>query len=183
MKNSIGLLEFKSIAKGIEVTDEVLKSSNVELISANPICPGKYICIIAGDVGAINNAVEVGRKLGGIFQIEAIVMPNIHPDVFSALSGTTQIENLHSIGVIETMSALSSIMVGDTAIKASNISLVEIRIARGLGGKGFTIISGEISSVKRALKACEDKYSATGEILCASVIANPEKDLVKKLFS
>ncbi len=182
MKNSIGLLEFKSIAKGIEVTDEVLKSSNVELISANPICPGKYISIVSGDVGAVNNAVEIGKKLGGIFQIEGLVIANIHPDIFPALAGTSEMQPISSIGIIETMSSLSSIMVADTAIKASNIKLIEIRIARGLGGKGFTIISGELSSVKRAIMAVEDKYMATGEILCASTVANPEKELIKKIF-
>ncbi|PKM94723.1 MAG: propanediol utilization protein [Firmicutes bacterium HGW-Firmicutes-1] len=182
MKNSIGLLEFKSIAKGIEVTDEVLKSSNVELISANPICPGKYISIVSGDVGAVKNAVEIGKKLGGVFQIEALVIANIHPDIFPALTGTAEMHPISCIGIIETMSSLSSIMVADTAIKASNINIIEIRIARGLGGKGFTIISGEVSSVKRAIMAVEDKYMATGEILCASTVANPEKELIKKIF-
>lgn len=182
MKNSIGLLEFKSIAKGIEVTDEVLKSSNVELIAANPICPGKYISILTGDVGAVNNAVENGKKLGGMFQIEALVIANIHPDVFPALTGTSDVFPINCLGVIETMSCLSSIMVADTAIKASNIKIVEIRIARGLGGKGFTLISGEVSSVKKAILAVQDKYSATGEILCATTIPNPEKELIKKIF-
>ncbi|PKM52048.1 MAG: propanediol utilization protein [Firmicutes bacterium HGW-Firmicutes-7] len=182
MKNSIGLLEFKSIAKGIEVTDEVLKSSNVELIAANPICPGKYISILSGDVGAINNAVEIGKKLGGVFQIEALVISNIHPDIFPALTGTSEVNSINCLGIIETMSCLSSIMVADTAIKASNIRIIEIRIARGLGGKGFTIISGEVSSVKKAIQAVEEKYISTGEILCASTIANPEKELIKRIF-
>lgn len=183
MKNSIGLLEFKSIAKGIEVVDEVLKSSNVELISANPICPGKYICIFAGDVAAVKNAIEVGKHLGGVFQIEALVISNIHPDVFPALTGTSDIGHISCLGVIETMSSVSSIMVADTTIKSSNIKLVEVRIARGLGGKGFTLISGEVSSVKKAVQAAEEKYGATGEILCASVIPNVEKELIKKIFS
>ena len=182
MKNAVGLLEFKSIAKGIEVTDEVLKSSNVELLFANPICPGKYISIVSGDVGAVKNAIEVGKKLGGIFQIEALVIPNIHRDVFPALTGTSEMTVMSCLGVIETMSALSSIMVADTAIKASNIKLVEIRLARGLGGKAFTLLTGEISSVKKAIAAVEEKYIPTGEILCASTIPNPEKELVKKLF-
>lgn len=183
MKKSIGLLEFKSIAKGIEVTDEVLKSSNVELVAANPICPGKYICIVTGEVGAVSNAVEVGRRLGGVFQIEAFMIPNVHPAVFPALSGTAELDHIDCLGVIETMSALGSIMVADTAIKASNVTLIEVRLARGLGGKGFTLISGDISSVKRAIAACEDKYAATGEILCASVVPTPTQALIQKLFS
>lgn len=183
MKKSIGLLEFKSIAKGMEVTDEVLKSSNVELLAANPICPGKYICMFTGEVGAVNNAVEVGRRLGGVFQIEAYSIPNVHPAVFPALSGTAELDHVDCLGVIETMSALGSVMVADTAIKASNVTILEVRLARGLGGKGFTLIAGDISSVKRAISACEDKYTPTGEILCASVIPTPTKALIQKIFT
>ena len=43
MKKAIGLVEFKSIAKGIETTDERLKSANVELITSTALCPRKYI--------------------------------------------------------------------------------------------------------------------------------------------
>ncbi len=183
MKKAIGLLEFKSIAKGIEVTDEVLKSSNVELLLANPVCPGKYISIFSGEVGAVNNAVEVGRRLGGIFHIEAFTIANVHPSVFPAISGTVEIEKVDCLGVVETMSALGSVMVADTAVKASHVNLLDVRLARGLGGKGFTVFSGDISAVKRAVKACEDKYQETGEILCASVVATPSKALIQKLFT
>lgn len=182
MKKSIGLLEFKSIAKGIEVTDEVLKVANVELIFANPICPGKYVSMISGDVAAIQFAMKTAEQLGDIFQIEALTLSNVHADVLRALSGTCEIENVQALGIIETMSAVSSITIADTAIKSSNIHLIEVRIARGLGGKGFTIFSGEISSVNRALEACKNQYRSTGEILCASMISSPNKALLESLL-
>lgn len=182
MKKSIGLLEFKSIAKGIEVTDEVLKVANVELIFANPICPGKYVSMISGEVSGIQHAMKTAENLGDIFQIEAMTLSNIHPDVLKALSGTCEVGNVQALGIIETMSAVSSISIADTAIKASNIQLIEVRIARGLGGKGFTIFSGEISSVNRALDACKNKYRSTGEILCASMVSSPNKALLASLL-
>lgn len=182
MKKSIGLLEFKSVAKGMEVADEVLKAANVELILCTPICPGKYIVLITGDVGAVKSAVEVGQKKGGIFLVEAIVLPNIHADVLPALMGVGDCENIRDIGVIETMSALSSIEAADIAVKAANIQLIEVRIARGLGGKGFVLFTGEISSVKSAIKTCENELADSGELLCASVIASPNRDLIPYLL-
>ena len=65
MKNSIGLLEFKSIAKGIEVTDALMKGSRVELVLSNAICPGKYITLVTGELTQVKNAEELGRRLGG----------------------------------------------------------------------------------------------------------------------
>ncbi|MCR1898386.1 BMC domain-containing protein [Irregularibacter muris] len=183
MKKAIGLFEFKSIAKGIEVTDQILKSSNVNLILSNAICPGKYISLVAGEVAAVKNAVDLGKTLGGIFKIESTLISNIHPEVLPALTGTTDFNKIDSIGVIETMSALNSILVGDTALKSSKVQLLEIRIARGLGGKGFTILTGEISSVKKAIAAVEDKFAPQGDLLCTTAIANPNRELIAKLFT
>ena len=46
MGKSIGLLELKSIPVGIETADAVLKAANVELLTATPTCPGKYLSLI-----------------------------------------------------------------------------------------------------------------------------------------
>ncbi len=182
MKKAIGLLEFKSIAKGIEATDEMMKSSNVELILATPICPGKYISIITGDVEAVNNAKKVGEIVGDIFTVGSFSIPNVSEKVFPALTATTDPHKISSLGIIETISAVSSILVGDIAVKSANIDLLEIRIARGLGGKGFVVMTGEISSVKSAVKTCENQLMETGEIISSVVIASPNKDLIDKLL-
>ena len=63
MIRAIGLVEFVSIAKGIEAADAMLKAANIELLEAKPICPGKYIVLICGDVSAVENSVNAGRPL------------------------------------------------------------------------------------------------------------------------
>ena len=45
---SIGFLEFSSIAKGIEAADTVLKAAAVDVLFAHPVCPGKYSLLFAG---------------------------------------------------------------------------------------------------------------------------------------
>ena len=62
---AIGLIELNSVAQGILVADEMLKASDVDLIMARSACPGRYLAMVAGDVGAVQNAVEVGRQAGG----------------------------------------------------------------------------------------------------------------------
>lgn len=178
MNKSIGLLEFKSIAKGIEVADEILKAADVELVMSTPICPGKYIIIISGRVGSVNTGISVGQKLGGFYLIDTYNIPNIHNAVLPALTGTTDIEKVRDIGIIETMSAISSIKMADIAVKSSNIDLIEVRIARGLGGKGFLVMTGEISSINSAVKACQNGMADQGEILCASILSSPTKDIL-----
>ncbi|SCX74963.1 BMC domain-containing protein [Alkaliphilus peptidifermentans] len=182
MKKSIGLLEYKSIAKGMESADAMLKASNVELILSTPICPGKYISLISGDVGAVKNAVEVGRTVGGIFTVDHYVLSNVSEAVFPALTATMDIDKITSLGIIETMSAITSIVVGDIAAKSANIQLLEIRLARGLGGKGFVLITGEVAAVKSAIKACENNLEDTGGIISAVAIASPNREFISKIL-
>lgn len=181
MKKSIGMIEYRSIAKAIESTDIMLKAANVELILSTPVCPGKYVSIVSGEVGAVESAVKAGKMAGDIFVIEDYIIPNINEEVFPALSGTSSYDQIDSLGIIETMSAITSIMAGDIAIKAGNIKLIEIRIARGLGGKGYVILSGELATVKSALQSCEEKLKETGSIVCSTVIASPTKELISAI--
>ncbi len=181
MKKAIGLLEFKSIARGIKVTDEMLKSSAVEIVQSNSICPGKYISIVTGDVSAVNTAVSVGEELGGVYLIGSHVISNVHENVFPALLGVANVNNIKAIGVVETISALSSIIAADVAVKIADVEIVDLRIARGLGGKSFFIVSGEVSSVNQAVETSIERLKEYGDIVDTVVIPSPIKELLEYL--
>ncbi len=183
MKKSLGWIELKSIPMGIKVADEMLKSADIKIILSSPVCPGKYVVIIYGRVGAVKSALRDGNELGGIFVVESDMLSNVHDDVVPAISGICDVKELKSLGVIETISALSSIAAGDIAVKSSNVELVDIRIARGLGGKGFVIITGEISSVKTAINACLNSLKDRGVVTSHVVISSPHKDILNTIYN
>ena len=179
---SIGLLELKSIPVGIETADEMLKAANVQLLVASPTCPGKYVIIVSGNVGAVKSSMNTGLQVAGTFLVSHHIINNVHESIPAAVVGTTEVTKVASLGVIETISALTAVLAGDIAAKASNITLMEIRIARGLGGKGFLIFTGEVSSVRSAVKACVNTLGESGEIISHCVIPSPHADLVKQLM-
>ena len=61
MERSIGIVEFRSIAMGIGAVDAIVKTSDVRILDARTICPGKYYIIFAGSVSAVKSAAQVGR--------------------------------------------------------------------------------------------------------------------------
>ena len=63
MYQAIGIIELKSIAKGIEATDAALKSAGIRLVQAHPSCPGKYEIILTGAISDVTAAVEVVNHL------------------------------------------------------------------------------------------------------------------------
>ena len=56
--NAIGVVECKNISKGIVVTDEMLKSAGIVLLSSGSVCPGKYVTVVGGELSAIRASVE-----------------------------------------------------------------------------------------------------------------------------
>ena len=180
---SIGLLELKSIPIGIETADEMIKAANVKLLTASPTCPGKYIIIISGQVGAVKSSMNVGQRVAGSFMVGHHIINNVHESLPAAILGVTEVEKISSIGVIETISALAAVNAADVAAKAAKVEMMEIRIARGLGGKGFLVFTGEVSSVRSAVKACSTVMGETGEIISHCVIPSPHKDLIKQLLA
>ena len=58
MSKAIGMIEFKTTATGITAADAMVKTSEVEIVEAQTVCPGKYIAIITGDLSAVKAAVD-----------------------------------------------------------------------------------------------------------------------------
>lgn len=181
MAAAIGLLELKSIPVGLETADAVLKQADVTLLQASPACPGKYVIVFTGDVGAVRSAMEAGVKTGGAYLLTHHMISSIHAAVPSAIVGTVEAGAIQALGMVETISALTAIRAGDTAAKAADVKLLEIRVARGLGGKGYLLLTGDIAAVKAAVNAVKDELTETGEIISACVIPNPHQDLIAHL--
>ena len=50
---ALGMIELNSISQGILAADAVLKAANVEIMRAQPVCPGKYVVIVSGGVADV----------------------------------------------------------------------------------------------------------------------------------
>ena len=174
---AIGLIETNSVAKGIQAADEMLKSASVELIMARPACPGKYLAMIAGDVGAVQNAVDAGKQASGEFIVDSFVIPIVHPEVFPALSACSQVVELRALGIIETYSVAAAIMAADEAVKSASVDLMEIRCATGLAGKSFVTLTGDVGSVNAAIEAGLGAISDSGLVMSHVVIPSPSPEL------
>ncbi len=110
------------------------------------------------------------------------MLPSVHSSVISAITATVDIPKVEALGVVETISAIAAIKAGDVAAKAGNVALVEIRIARGLGGKGFVLFTGDLGSVETSVRACEKKLGEEGGIVSSAVISSPHKDLISSVL-
>lgn len=182
MIRSIGFLELNSIAKGIEATDAMLKASDVGLIFSRPNCPGKYNILISGDVSAVKCSIESGMTVGAHHVIEHIEIPNVHEQVIRAIKGAAAVEKLNAVGVLEYYSIASSVLGADMAVKSADVTLIDIRLGTGIGGKSFVILTGDTSAVTEAVNAGADIAKDSGMLISKVVIPNPRQELFECLF-
>ena len=179
---ALGMIELNSIARGIEAGDAIIKTANVTLVTAYASCPGKYIVMVRGEVSAVKSAIDVGAKTAGTSLVKDIVIANIHEQVFSALSCSTEIHAKGAVGIIETYSLATAVLVSDAAVKAADVELLEIRLGRGLGGKSFTVLTGDVSSVKAAVEAAIIANKDDGLLAHTAIIPRISKEMLQTLI-
>ena len=181
MYKAIGVIELKSIPKGVEAADASLKSAGVEMVSSHPSCPGKYEIVLTGSISNVTVAVEhVENRFDG-YVIDASVMGRIDEQVIKALFGTQTGERSGSLGIIETFSASSAIKAADIAVKTAKVEIYDLRVSRGMGGKGVVLLTGEVGDVTASVEAGANYAKSVSMLSSHTVIASPHEELWKQL--
>ena len=184
MSKAIGMIEYKTVSAGITATDIMVKTSEVDIIEAQTVCPGKYISIITGELSAVRASVDAAKEIFPAEHIDSFVLGNPDDSIFPAIVGTTSVHttDVNSLGVIETFDASQIIVAADNAVKTSNVKLIEIRLAKGMCGKSYAILTGEVAAVQAAIDRAKEVVMPSGMLLDSTVIARPDKKLIEKIL-
>ncbi|MFC1853712.1 BMC domain-containing protein [candidate division CSSED10-310 bacterium] len=182
MNLAIGMIELNSIAQGIQTCDAMLKATDVDLITVQSVCPGKFIILLSGDIADIKSSVSSGLEVAQGYLVDHLIIPNVDPNIFPAISATAEIRPIHALGIIETFSVSSIIVVADAAAKAADVDLIEIRMAQGIGGKSYVTLTGDVGAVKEAVLAGVDSIHDKGVLVNQVVIPYPHENLAKNLI-
>ena len=157
MSKAIGMVEYKTVSAGITAADAMVKTSEVSIIEAQTVCPGKYIAIITGDLSAVKAAVDNAKEMHGLHLIDSFVLGNPHESIFPAIYGAAHI--------------------ADQAAKTAIVDLIELRIARGMCGKSYMLLTGEVAAVEAAIEKAKEAIKDRGMFLDSSVIAHPDAQI------
>ena len=179
---AIGVVETNCIPLGILAGDSMVKTADVTLASAQTACAGKYIVIVAGEVAAVKASVAAGVQSAASALVDSLIIPNVDERVICAMNGAPAIDHADAVGVIETFSLASAISSADTAVKAADVELIEVRLGRGMGGKSFVVFTGAVSAVEAAMRAAEAEEGSKGLIGASVVIPAPHMDIIKALL-
>ena len=174
MSKAIGMAEYQTVSAGIRAADLMVKTADVEIIEAQVVCPGKYIVLISGELSAVRASVDAAKVMYENKLVDSFVLGNPDDSIFPAIYGANAVENRNALGVLETFSAASIIVAADMAAKTADVQLIELRIAKGMCGKSYMLLTGEIAAVQAAIDRAQQEVGAGGMFLDSSVIANPD---------
>ena len=179
---ALGMVELSSIAVAYLVEDALLKATYVDLLVARTICSGKYIVMVGGQVASVEASLRAGRAVSREALIDELFIPNIDQRVFPAITGGVALKDKDkdALGILEAFSVTSIIEGADAAVKAADVTLFRIHVAMAIGGKGFLMLTGDVSDVEAAIEAGARQIAKRGLLVSKVVIPRPDERLYRE---
>jgi microcompartment protein CcmL/EutN len=171
---SIGLVETSSIARGVRCLDEMVKRAPVAVVQARPVCPGRYIVLVEGEVASVEESLARGREVAGDTLVDSLFLANPHPSLPTGLRQSTKAASLAPVGVVETTAVASAILAADAGLKCAPVELILIRLAVGMAGKSFVVLSGDLPDVEASVAAAAAVAREHGRLVETTILANPD---------
>ena len=178
---ALALLEFESVSAGIVSGDAMVKTSPISTIYDGTVHPGKYLVMVSGDTASVEVALETGLETAGDAVADSVFLPDIHPDVAKAVVGGPRKMTGEALAIVETSTVAATINAADAALKAAEVTLSTVRMADGLGGKGYLLISGQVAEVEAAQDAAVMRATEHGTLLRSDLIAQLHEDMAANL--
>jgi microcompartment protein CcmL/EutN len=180
---SLALVEVASIARGHRVADAMVKRAPVELLRCDPVSPGKLLVLVAGEVASVDEALRAGLEIAGDATLDKLYLPHAHEQLPGALRGEAragEASGVAALGIVETKTVAATILAADAAVKAARVRLIEMQLARGIGGKAYFVVTGDLDEVEASVEAAVGAVDAAA-VYATEIIAAPHADLVGRL--
>jgi microcompartment protein CcmL/EutN len=178
---AIAAVETSSIAQGVVAADAMLKTAEVELLESTTLSPGRYWVLVGGEVATVRASHRRGVEVAADTLLDQLFIPQLHEGVLPALRGVVAARPDDALGILETLTAASAIVAADFAVKAANVTIRDVRLANGIGGKGVVTLSGTVSAVQAAVEAGRADALKRGLLARAVVIPRLDAQLRGRL--
>lgn len=178
---ALALLELGSIARGMVVADATVKRAAIHLVLAQAVTPGKFLVLFSGGEEEVAQAFETGREVAGPTLLDELYLSQADEQLQPALRGELPPGPVDALGVVECYSVASALLAADRAVKHAAVRLVRMRLARGLGGKAFFVLTGDLYQLEAGIEAARSVIHG-GMLASTEIIARPHADFVRTLW-
>jgi len=181
---ALALVEVNSIARGVVVVDALVKKAPVRVLQTHPVSPGKHMAVFAGGVAEVEEALAAGLAAAAATLVDKLLLPYAHAQLAPLVAGHAAKPpggRYESVAIFETFTIAATLAAADAAAKAAEVTLCEMRLGQGIGGKAFFTMTGELDAIEAAAAAARGAVEP-GLVAALEIIAAPHEDLRAKLF-
>lgn len=173
---AMAVVEFREISRGMYATDTMLKKAPIAFVRCGTISRGRYLTVIGGTTGSVEEAYHEGLYWGGDGVLDSIMLADIHPQVHDAILGARRSEGSGAMAIVETVTVSSNVRAAELALKGTPVNLMELRLAdTGLSGKGLSIYQGELHDIEAAMDLVSSFLQAANREVTYKIISSPHE--------
>jgi len=155
----------------------MVKRSPVQVALSGPISPGRYLVLVTGSEAEVEESLSAGLEDGGDEVLDSLLLPGVHLAAVHAIHGLRQERGPgDSLGVVETETVSAAIVACDAACKEAPVRVLEMRLGKGIGGKGVFVLAGELWDVQAATAAAARSIEARRSLVGLEVIPRPDPE-------
>jgi microcompartment protein CcmL/EutN len=179
---AIAVVEFSDIPAGMHATDAMLKKAPIAFVKCGTITRGRYLTLIGGSTGSVDESLREGLAQGGPSVLDHILLADVHPRVYEAILGRRKPGASGALAIVETDTVAASVRAAEAALKGTPVDLIEIRLAdAGLSGKGVSVYQGDLSDIQAAVDIVDQYVQKVGVELRHRIISAPHEGLIKQI--
>lgn len=179
---ALAIVEFSDIPTGVFATDAMLKKAPIAFVKCGTISRGRYLTLIGGTTASVEEALAEGVAQGADCVLDRIMLADVHPRVYDAIVGARRPVGQDALAIIETDTVASNVRAAEVALKATNVELVEIRLAdSGLSGKGVSVYQGDLYQIQEAVEIAMRFLDGAGVQSRQRIIPSPHPSLVAQI--
>jgi microcompartment protein CcmL/EutN len=178
---AIALIEFSSIAAGTFAADAMVKEASVQILRIGTIQPGRFLVLIGGMTAEVGLAYHAGIRTGTPQVLDDVFLPDAHSDVVKGIGGGRLAKASDAVLTLETSTSTAIVRAADAVAKGAMVTLMELRLGDGLGGKGFARFVGLRSDAEAASQIARETLARRDVQLCASIVSRIDEALADRL--
>lgn len=150
---ALAMLEIGDIPPGLQALDALVKEAPVQVLAAGTIQRGRYLILFGGEVEPVRFALARALETLDDSLLDQVLLPHAEERIAPALLEATQRWPApgDTLGALQTRSAPTMLSALDRALKGTEVELVQLRVADGLGGKSIAMLWGETHAVEAAV--------------------------------
>ncbi|MEZ4651157.1 MAG: BMC domain-containing protein [Candidatus Eisenbacteria bacterium] len=194
-REALAVLELPEIHPGLFVLDAMVKEAPIEVLSATPIPPGRFLIVVSGSVGEVEAAYHRGATLaervagsvagyagGNLTVHDRLFLAEVAPAVLAALRPDRKERDIDALGIFETASVASCLDAADRLAKGADVRLEQLHLARGIAGRSFGVVTGRQDMVAAALELAEERGEHHARWIGSSLIARPDPSIARRVL-